>query len=470
MTIFSHQLNEPSKAFADYLDEQDPLNKMKERFCCPRSKHGTEKIYFCGHSLGLAPKIAKEQLITTFFAWAEHGVEAHFLTPHDWYGFHEKLKPSIARLCGAKNHEVVPMNSLTVNLHLLLATFYRPSKKKHAIAILKTAFSSDHYAIQSHLRSQGQDAEKSMVYIEPDANGLYSLEGIQQTLIQHPEIDVLFIEAVHYLTGQSLPLEGLAKLAQRYQVVLGLDLAHAIGNIPLHLHEWQIDFAVWCSYKYLNGGPGALGGAFIHAKYHDLDLPRLGGWWGNNPETRFASFQAEKFTPVASANGWQLSNPSIFSAAPLLAALSIFDEVNLDHLYAKNQQLSAYLSSVVAVGTLSSVLLGFRSSLSSLGIMLGRAVAFTVGAWIMTSYWHRKSHLIIDQTSLNIEQSKSLYNNISAWLSDCCHLFVRHEPHHAVENRETLAEEGRPLINHESSNYHAYPNTVFARARGYLAA
>ncbi|HWG46722.1 MAG TPA: kynureninase [Gemmataceae bacterium] len=331
---------QPDESFAHGLDAVDPLRHFREQFHLPQRPDGQPVLYFCGHSLGLQPKAVRPLVERELDVWARLGVEGHFHGEKPWYSYHENFHDSGARLVGARPGEVVFMNSLTVNLHLLMMTFYRPTATRYRILIDAPVFPSDLYAVQSQLRHHGFDASDGLLAIDP-AN-----DGIETTLAQHGgEIALVLLNGVNFLTGRYFDIPRLAEMAHRHSCVFALDLAHAAGNVVLHLHDWQVDFAVWCSYKYLNAGPGAVGGCFVHEKHgHNLTLPRLAGWWGNDPTTRFHMHTQTTFVPRAGADGWQISNPPILAMAPLLAALALFDEAGMPALRAKSERLTGYLA------------------------------------------------------------------------------------------------------------------------------
>jgi kynureninase len=327
----------PEETFARALDDADPLARFREQFCLPPGPAGRPLIYFCGHSLGLQPRGARALVEQELDAWAQRGVEAHFHGPVGWYSYHEHLRAPGARLVGARHDEVVFMNGLTVNLHLLLATFYRPRPDRHRILIDEPTFPSDLYAVRSQLRYHGFDPDEGLLMVRSE-----DIEEVLQR--QGEQIAVVLLAGVNFLTGQCLDVARLTAAARQQGCVVGLDLAHAIGNVPLTLHDWDVDFAVWCSYKYLNGGPGAVAGAFVHERHgHDLTLPRLAGWWGNDPATRFRMQLEPEFVPRPGADGWQVSNPPILSMAPLRASLALFDEATLPGLRARSERLTGYL-------------------------------------------------------------------------------------------------------------------------------
>jgi kynureninase len=326
------------------MDLDDPLSRFRARFHLPPGPDGRPAIYFCGNSLGLMPKTARELVDGELDDWASLGVEGHFRARRPWYDYHERLREAGARLVGARPSEVVMMNSLTVNLHLMMATFYRPTADRHAILIEEGAFPSDAYAVASQVRHHGRDADASLVAARPRrGESLVRAEDIEQILDERGRsIALVLLPGVQYLTGQVFDMQRLAAAAHRNGCLVGFDLAHAAGNIVMRLHDWQADFAVWCSYKYLNAGPGATAGCFVHERHGaDRALPRLAGWWGNDPATRFRMLP--EFTPREGADGWQVSNPSILAMAPLLASLALFDEAGIDALRARSVRMTAYL-------------------------------------------------------------------------------------------------------------------------------
>lgn len=328
---------QPDESFSRALDDADPLRRFREQFHIPRRADGAPVLYFCGHSLGLQPRTARALVEQELDAWARLGVEGHFEGERPWYSYHENFRDAAARLVGALPSEVVFMNSLTVNLHLMLMTFYRPTASRYRLMMDSPPFPSDLYALQSQLRYRGQDVSKDLLLV-PSAD-------IEASLAKHgQEIAVVLLSGVNFLTGEFLDIPRLVDTVHRQGCVFALDLAHAVGNVPLHLHDWQVDFAVWCSYKYLNGGPGSIGGCFVHDLHgRDLTLPRLAGWWGNDPATRFQMQTQNLFTARPGADGWQISNPPILAMAPLLASLALFDEAGLPALRAKSERLTGYL-------------------------------------------------------------------------------------------------------------------------------
>jgi kynureninase len=335
-----------SRDLARHFDAGDPLASFRERFHLPRGGDGRPLVYFCGHSLGLQPRGARELVLAELDAWASHGVEGHFHGPTGWYGYHELACDAGARLVGARPDEVVFMNGLTVNLHLMLATFYRPTRDRFRILIDEPTFPSDRYAVASHIAHRGFSPDEGLLTVGPRrGEAVLHPEDVEAALTEASgSVVVVLLSGVNFLTGQWLDIPRLTAIAHRHGAVVGLDLAHAAGNVPLRLHDWDVDFAVWCSYKYLNSGPGAVAGCFVHARHgHDTSLPRLAGWWGNDPATRFRMQLERDFVPRGGADGWQLSNPPILSFAPVRASLALFDEATLPALRAKSERLTGYL-------------------------------------------------------------------------------------------------------------------------------
>lgn len=328
------------------LDADDPLRAFRDRFEIP-AENGREKIYFCGNSLGLLPRAARAALETEIDTWGRIAVEGHFRGPHPWMNYLDGIRDNLAELCGALPIEVAAMNSLTVNLHLMLASFFRPDAERNAILMEAGAFPSDRYAVVSHLRHRGLDPARCLIELEGDEpNGTLSMAAIERAISQHAgRLALVLLPGVQYLSGQAFDIAAIARLAHAAGARVGVDLAHAIGNVPLALHDDGPDFAVWCHYKYVNAGPGAIAGAFVHERHARSDLPRLAGWWGNEPATRFLMRQA--FVPAPGVEGWALSNPAIFSLAPLRVALEIFHQAGMPALRGKSIRLTAYLDSLI---------------------------------------------------------------------------------------------------------------------------
>jgi kynureninase len=330
--------------FAASMDGSDPIARFRNEFYLPRAWEGSNAIYLCGHSLGLQPKRVREYVEQELKDWQDLGVEGHFRGKHPWMPYHRLLTDQTARLVGAQAVEVVAMNSLTVNLHLMMVSFFRPTAQRHRILIEGGAFPSDQYAVKSHLRTLGYHPETSLAELSPrqgettlreeDILGLIEREGHLMALIM--------LSGVNYRTGQAFDMASIAAAGHRKGCIVGFDLAHAAGNLLLKLHDWNVDFAVWCSYKYLNGGPGCVAGCYVHERYADnARLPRFAGWWGHDEKTRFQ--MGADFHPMPGAEGWQLSNPSILSMAALRASMDIFDEAGMEGLREKSVRLTGYL-------------------------------------------------------------------------------------------------------------------------------
>jgi kynureninase len=332
-----------SEDFAIAMDERDPLKNYRDRFLIPKTSAG-DCIYLCGHSLGLQPKAAAAYIEQELKDWAALGVEGHFHAKNPWMPYHRLLTDQTAELVGAKPHEVVVMNSLTVNLHLMMVSFYRPTRVRHKIVVERGAFPSDQYAVKSQIHFHGFDPAASLIELTPrpgesslrdeDINSVIEREG--------GEIALIMLGGVNYATGQALDMARITRVGHARGCVVGFDLAHAAGNLLLKLHEWGPDFAVWCSYKYLNGGPGCIAGCFVHERHaRAWDLPRFAGWWGHDEQSRFE--MGPQFQPMLGADGWQLSNPSIVSMAALRASMNIFHEAGMERLRAKSVSLTGYL-------------------------------------------------------------------------------------------------------------------------------
>lgn len=334
---------ENSAAWAIGRDHQDPLGNFRQQFHLPKHD-GNDAVYFCGNSLGLQPRRTAVLVNEELNDWARLGVEGHFKPGTGWFAYHELLRASTARLAGAKPHEVVVMNHLTVNLHLLLVSFYRPTADRYRIICEGGAFPSDRYALQSQVEWHGFDAEDALIELEP-RSGEETLrpEDILAAIEEYSDsLALVMLGGVHYFTGQVLRMADITAAAHEAGAYAGFDLAHAAGNLQLHLHDWNVDFAAWCSYKYLNGGPGTVGGAYIHERHaRNPHLPRFAGWWGNDPELRFT--MPHRFVPVPSADSWQLSNAPILEMAALRASMELFDEAGMERLTTKSRELTSYL-------------------------------------------------------------------------------------------------------------------------------
>ena len=331
---------EPTLEFAHRLDQADPLRAFRERFALPRGGRGEPLVYLCGHSLGLMPLAARGLVIEELDDWAQLAVLGHEHGHRPWIPYHENLRDGLASLTGARGGEVVAMSSLTVNLHLLLAAFYRTNGARRRILIEAGAFSSDRHAVASQIAWRGLDPQEALVELSPAA-GTETIpeEAIEAYLEEHGAAVALVLwPGVQYRTGQAFNLGRIARAAHRAGSIAGFDLAHSIGNVPHALHDIEADFAVWCSYKYLNAGPGAIGGCFVHERH---DPPHLAGWWGHEAGTRFR--MGPEFHAAAGAAGWQISNPPILSAAPLIASLALFEQARLQRLREKSVMLTGYL-------------------------------------------------------------------------------------------------------------------------------
>lgn len=325
---------------------------FRDRFHFPDAGKGVEPIYFTGNSLGLMPKKAREYVDAELDDWARFAVEGHTGARHPWLPYHEFLTDQTAALVGAKPVETVVMNSLTVNLHLLMVSFYRPTNGRYKILVEKGAFPSDRYAVESQIKFHGYDAAEALIEIAP-RTGEHTLRTDDIVAVIEREGDrlgLVFFGGVNYYTGQAFNIEAITRAGHEVGACVGFDLAHAAGNIELRLHDWGVDFAAWCSYKYLNGGPGAVGGAFVHERHAaSTELPRFAGWWGHDKETRF--LMGPDFKPLRGAEGWQISNPPILQMAALRASLEIFDEAGMDVLAAASREITGRLETLIdAIG------------------------------------------------------------------------------------------------------------------------
>ena len=332
-----------SLEYAQQLDREDALQKFRDRFFIPR--HGeNDCIYFTGNSLGLQPKKTREHILQELDDWAALGVDGHFEAKHPWFSYHERFSKQIASLVGAKPEEVVVMNQLTVNLHLLLTSFYRPAQGRFRIICEAKAFPSDQYALESQVRLHGLDPADAIVEVAPrDGEYLIRSSDLLEVIDREgSSTSLVILGGVQYYSGQVFNMEAITKAAHAVGAYAGFDLAHAVGNIELRLHDWDVDFACWCSYKYLNSGPGGVAGAYIHQKHcTNTSLPRLAGWWGYDKETRF--LMKPGFQPIPTAEGWQLSNAPVLSMAAHKAALDIFEEAGMPALVEKSRNLTGYL-------------------------------------------------------------------------------------------------------------------------------
>jgi kynureninase len=334
---------QPGEEFAIAMDERDPLKEFREHFLFPKTERG-DCVYLCGHSLGLQPKTAAAYVDQELKEWSRLGVEGHFRAKNPWMPYHRLLTEQTAELVGAIPLEVVVMNSLTVNLHLMMVSFYHPTKAKHKIVVEGGAFPSDQYAVQSQIRFHGFDPATSLIELTPRPGESCLRDEDIDSLIEQSgdEIALIMLGGVNYATGQAFDMARITRLGHARGCVVGFDLAHAAGNLPLRLHDWGPDFAVWCSYKYLNGGPGCIAGCFVHERHSRAwDLPRFAGWWGHDEQSRFE--MEPNFQAMSGADGWQLSNPSIVSLAVLRASMEIFHLAGMERLRAKSVSLTSYL-------------------------------------------------------------------------------------------------------------------------------
>ena len=341
MTSHNYQ---PGADFARQMDQADTLREFRAQFHIPKTKDGKDCIYLCGNSLGLQPKAVAESIMQELKDWQELGVEGHFHAKNPWLPYHEFLTASYARLVGAKDSEVVAMNTLSVNLHLMMVSFYRPTAQRRKIVIETHAFPSDRYAVYSQIAFHGFDPAADLIELKPrDGEILLCEEDIEKTIREHGDsIALIILGGVNYYTGQVFDMARITRAGHEVGAKVGFDLAHAAGNIDLRLHDWDVDFACWCSYKYLNSGPGSVAGCFVHERHgRSFDLPRFAGWWGNDKANRFK--MGPDFNPIEGAEGWQLSNPPILSLAAVKASLSIFDAAGMDCLRTKSLSLTGYL-------------------------------------------------------------------------------------------------------------------------------
>ncbi|MGI8670517.1 MAG: kynureninase [Aridibacter sp.] len=351
--------------FAKKMDERDSLKNFREKFYIPKQSSGEDVLYFTGNSLGLQPKTAREYIEQELKDWETFGVEGHFRGKNPWMPYHENLTNSMAKIVGAKPIETVVMNSLTVNLHLLMISFYRPTDKRYKIVIEADAFPSDKYAVKSQIlfhkdrkTARRGDGEKEnpqsairnpqsddwLIELKPrEGKTTLRTEDIEKTIKENGDsIALILLGGVNYYTGQAFDMKRITKAGQKAGAVVGFDLAHAAGNIELKLHDWNVDFAAWCSYKYLNSGPGGIGGVFVHKRHSEnSELPRFAGWWGHDKETRF--LMDDEFIPIKGAEGWQISNPPIFQMASLRASLELFEAAGMENLVEKSRKLTGYM-------------------------------------------------------------------------------------------------------------------------------
>lgn len=341
--IYSNTLD-----FALKMDTEDPLGEFRDKFYFPKHDDGEESIYLCGNSLGLQPKSAKTYIEAVLKDWRELGVKGHFEGDHPFTTYHEALGEQMARIVGGKKEEVVAMNSLTVNLHLMMVSFYRPKGSRFKIMIEKNAFPSDQYAVKSQLEFHGYDPQEGLIEIEPrPGEDLLRTEDILKLIQdQGSEVALIMIGGLNYYTGQAYNMKEITKAGHEAGCMVGFDLAHGAGNLNLSLHDWDVDFGVWCTYKYMNSGPGGIAGCFVHKRHiASKNIPRFAGWWGHDKESRF--LMDDTFVPIQGAEGWQMSNETVLSMAALKASLEIFEEVGIENLVEKSRLLTGYLEYMV---------------------------------------------------------------------------------------------------------------------------
>ncbi|WP_027124404.1 kynureninase [Gelidibacter mesophilus] len=334
--------------YAEQQDQKDALASYRTKFHIPKDKHGNDLIYMTGNSLGLQPKSTKDYINEELEDWANLGVEGHTDAKHPWLHYHEFLTDNMAKVVGAKPIEVVVMNTLTANLHLMMVSFYKPTPKRYKILIEADAFPSDKYAVESQLRHHGVDPITGLIlWKSKKGEELANYDDLETILKTHgDEISLVMIGGVNYYTGQFFDLKRITQLGHKHGCMVGFDCAHGAGNVALNLHDSGADFAVWCTYKYLNSGPGSLGGCFVHERHaHNKDLNRFAGWWSHNKETRFK--MRDEFDQLPGAEGWQLSNPSILSMAAIRASLDIFAEVGMEKLTKKSKHLTGYFEFLI---------------------------------------------------------------------------------------------------------------------------
>jgi len=334
--------------WAKATDAYDPLRKYREQFYIPRDASGQEMIYLCGNSLGLQPKSTRAAIDQELRDWKDYGVEGHFHAKNPWMPYHEFLTEAMAEVVGGKQHEVVVMNTLSVNLHLMMVSFYRPTKERFKILIESDAFPSDKYAVESQAKFHGYDPKEAIIELAPrEGEVCLRMEDIQATIEKHgSELSLVMIGNTNYYTGQFFDMKSITEWGHAQGAKVGFDCAHGAGNVVLDLHDTGCDFAVWCSYKYLNSGPGSLGGVFVNERHaEDEDLPKLTGWWGHKKETRFK--MRDGFEPIRGVESWQLSNPPILSMAAIWASLKIFKEAGISNLRDKSEKLTSYLEFLV---------------------------------------------------------------------------------------------------------------------------
>ena len=335
-----------SDDYASAQDLADPLRELRHEFHIPPHA-GHEQAYFCGNSLGLQPRGAREYVEEVLDKWKVEAVEGHFTGSGQWMPYHALVRDGLASTVGAKPIEVVAMNSLTANLHLMLVSFYRPTPARPAILMEAGAFPSDRYALESQVRFHGFDPATDLIEVQPDEpGGTLSMEAIERAIAEHgPRLALVLWPGVQYRTGQAFDTAEITRLGHAAGAIVGFDHAHAAGNLPLRLHDAGADFAVWCHYKYMNAGPGAVAGCFVHERHAHTDRPRFAGWWGHEQDSRFR--MGPTFVPTPGAEGWQLSNPPVLGLAPLRASLELFERAGMQALREKSERLTGYLDALI---------------------------------------------------------------------------------------------------------------------------
>jgi kynureninase len=336
---------ENSRSFAKTLDQDDPLGSYREKFHYPKNETKENIIYFSGNSLGIQPKSVRKYVEKELYVWEREGL----LGQHSrWHNFHERLIENTARLVGARPSEVVVMNALTVNIHLLMVSFYQPNKTRNKIIIEQGTFPSDQYAIESQIKFHGFDPQDTLIELRPreSETTLRTKDILAVVRKVNEELATVILGSVNYYTGQAFDMQSITKAGHEAGAYVGFDMAHGAGNLEMNLHDWNVDFAAWCSYKYLCAGPGAPAGIFIHKTHHDWAGPRLTGWWGHNKNTRFE--MGPEFDPIQTAEGWQISNAPVMGMAPLLAAMEIFDEAGMTAIRLKSEKLTGFLEYLIA--------------------------------------------------------------------------------------------------------------------------
>lgn len=340
---------EASLIFARHLDEKDPLRHFRHQFYFPLH-HGVEAIYFCGNSLGLQPKNVEAAMRQELLDWQTMAIDGYLHAKNPWLYYQHPFRKPLSKIVGCHEHELTVMNTLTVNLHLMMISFYRPTTERFKIIMESGAFPSDQYAVETQVRIHGFDPRDAIIEIEPrPGQKLLHNDDILEAIHLHGDrLSMILLSGINYYTGQLYDIPSITEAGHRAGAITGFDLAHVAGNVPVHLHTWDVDFAVWCSYKYLNGGPGATGGAYVHERYaSDKEHIRLGGWWGNEESTRF---RMEKgFIPKPDANGWNLSTAQVFNMVALKSSLEIFDKTNMEELHSKSKELTAYLEFLLSL-------------------------------------------------------------------------------------------------------------------------